>query len=47
MKHFLTGILTFAITATIQLAGVACTTWQFWVVIALILALICVQYLDR
>ena len=45
MKTFLNIVISFAISNVLQSTDVNFGSWQFWVVFALILALVAVQYI--
>lgn len=45
MIGFLTAILTFSLSMVMQSAGVTGDTWQYWVVIVLVFALVAVQHI--
>lgn len=45
MIGFLNAILVFSLSMVMQSAGVTGDTWQYWVVIVLVLALAVVQYI--
>jgi hypothetical protein len=47
MKNFLNIVISFAISSVLQSTEVNFGSWKFWVVFALILALIAVQYMGR
>lgn len=47
MTAFLNAILACAISMVMQSAGVTGDTWQYWVVMVLVLALVAVQYIPK
>lgn len=47
MTSILNFILMFAASMVLQSAGVTGRTWQYWVIIALVIVLVAVQYIPR